>query len=347
MTRTFSNMILAGAVAALSVVGLADLAQAQTRTRVTVYSALEADQIGPLKAALEARHRDVEIQWVRDSTGVITARLLAERANPQADVVWGLALSSILFLNRDGQLFEPYAPAELSALKPVFRDSANPPVWTGMDAFLSFVAVNQPEAQKVGMTPITRWDDLLQPSLRGRIVMPNPASSGTGYLQVAAWLQSMGEERGWQFMDRLHENIGVYTHSGSAPHVQAARGERVVSIGLDMRAVREKTQGAPIDILLPQGGIGWEMEATALVRNRPNAAAARKVIDFSVSREAHEMYARAYAVVGRSDVSATPRNYPSSAEAQMLPVDFARMAADRDRVLAEWTRRYDGKSAPR
>ncbi len=336
------SALAAGALALLAAVP----ADAQTRTRVTVYTALETDQLAPLKTALEARHRDVEVAWVRDSTGVITARLLAERANPQADVVWGLALSSILLLDRDN-LLEPYAPADLAGLKPAFRDPANPPKWTGLDAFLSFVGVNVPELAKVQGRMPTSWDDLLQPSLRGRIVMPNPASSGTGYLQVYAWLQAMGEERGWQFMDRLHENIAVYTHSGSAPHVQAARGERTVSIGLDMRAVREKTQGAPLEVVVPTGGIGWEMEATALIRGRPNAAAARKVIDFSVSKEAHEIYGRTYAIVGRSDVNAAPVNYPANVEAQMLAVDFARMAAERERILAEWTRRYDGKSAPR
>jgi len=86
-------------------------------------------------------------------------------------------------------------------------------------------------------------------------------------------------------MDKLHENMGVYTHSGSAPHVQAARGERTVSIGLDMRAVREKNNGAPLEIVVPTGGVGWDMEATALVKGRPNAAAARKVVDFTVSKE--------------------------------------------------------------
>ena len=74
---------------------------------------------------------------------------------------------------------------------------------------------------------------------------------------VAGWLQMMGEEaEGWAFMDALHRNIAVYTHSGSAPCVQAARGERVVGISFDMRGAREKTNGAPIDVILPAEGSG-------------------------------------------------------------------------------------------
>ncbi len=78
--------------------------------------------------------------------------------------------------------------------------------------------------------------------------MPHPASSGTGYLTVAAWMQMMGEKEAWEFMDELHENIAVYTHSGSAPCVQAAKGERMAGIAFDMRGAAEKTKGAPIEI---------------------------------------------------------------------------------------------------
>ena len=92
--------------------------------------------------------------------------------------------------------------------------------------------------------------------------MPNPASSGTGYLTVAGWLTIMGEEAGWKFMDALHQNVAQYLHSGSAPCVQAAKGERLMGIGFDMRGATEKTKGAPIDLIVPKEGLGWEMEVT-------------------------------------------------------------------------------------
>lgn len=84
------------ALIALALAGvLPAAAQAQQRTRLTVYTALENEQLQPFKQAAEAALRDVEIAWVRDSTGVITARLIAERANPRADVVWGLSVFSL------------------------------------------------------------------------------------------------------------------------------------------------------------------------------------------------------------------------------------------------------------
>jgi iron(III) transport system substrate-binding protein len=340
------SLLASAAVALALVAGAATTADAQQRTRVTAYTALENDQLGPYKQAIEAAVPDVEIVWVRDSTGVITARLLAEKDNPRADVILALAATSLLLFEKQGML-ETYKPAGADALKPAFRDTAGDYTWTGMDAFLAVVCLNTPEAQKINAPKVTSWQDLLNPAFRGRIVMPHPASSGTGYLQVAAWLQIMGEQAGWAYMDRLHENIAVYTHSGSAPCVQAARGERVLGIGFDMRGAREKTQGAPIEIILPSEGAGWDMEATAIVKGTRNLAAARKVADWVATRGANELYGRYYALVAHPDVKSAPPNYPGNAEQVMAKNDFTWMAENRERILAEWTKRYEGKAAPR
>src|SRR5215475_8544609 len=103
---------------------------------LVVYTALEDDQLAAYKSAFEAKNPDITIKWVRDSTGPITARLLAEKSNRQADVVWGLAATSLLILDKEGML-QGYAPAAIASLKPTFRDSASPPKWIGMDAWAS------------------------------------------------------------------------------------------------------------------------------------------------------------------------------------------------------------------
>ena len=214
--------------------GIASPALAQ-KTKVTIYTSLENDQLGPFKQAIETAVPEAEVVWVRDSTGVITARFLAEKDNPRADMVMGHAATALLLFEKMG-LLETYKPAGVDALKPVFRDSAGDYTWTGMDAYLGVICYNTAEAGKLsGLKAPTKWKDLLDPAYKGKLVMPHPASSGTGYLMVGAWLQMWGEAEAWKFMDALHENIAVYTHSGSAPCVQAARGERVAGIALDMR----------------------------------------------------------------------------------------------------------------
>jgi iron(III) transport system substrate-binding protein len=325
--------------------GLAAPAEAQ-RTKLTIYTALENDQLGPFKQAIEAAVPEAEVVWVRDSTGVITARFLAEKDNPRADIVLGLAVTSLIAFERQG-LLETYQPAGTDKLKAAFRDDKAPYTWTGMDAFLSVVCFNTAEAGKGKVAAPTSWQDLTKPEFKGKLVMPHPASSGTGYLTIAAWLQIMGEEKGWKFMDGLHENIAVYTHSGSAPCVQAAKGERLAGIGFDMRGAREKTQGVPIDIILPKEGAGWDMEATGIVKGTKNLAVAKKVADWGATKQANELYSKYYAIVAEPSVKNTPPNYPATAEQAMVKNDFAWMAENRDRILAEWSKRYESKAAPK
>ena len=330
--------------AALAVSALMAVPALAQKTKITVYTAAENDQIGPYKQAFEAAHNDVEIAWVRDSTGVIAARLLAEKDNPRADVIWGLGASSVALFDSMGML-QPYSPKDVDKIKPVFRSDKKPPTWTGMDAWLAVMCYNTIEGPKKNMPKPTSWADLTNPVYKDAIVMPNPASSGTGYQAVYAWLQLMGEKAGWEYMDKLHQNVAVYTHSGSAPCVQAGKGERVIGIGFDMRGAKEKTGGAPIDIILAKEGAPWDMEATAIIKGTKNLAAAQKVADFAVSKGAYEMYGKFYAIVGYPGMSPAPQNYPPSADEAMVKIDLAKMGAERARILAEWTKRYDGKSA--
>ena len=332
-------------LAAIATVGFGLPAMAQ-KTKLTVYTALENDQLDPFKKAFEADNKDIEIAWVRDSTGVVTAKLIAEKDNPRADIIWGLAASNVGAMAAMGML-EPYTPKGAEALKPSFRSGKTPDPWVGMDAYLSVVCFNTAEAEKGKKPKPVSWVDLTKPDYKDSIVMPNPASSGTGYLTIAAWLQAMGEEAGWKFMDALHQNVAQYVHSGSAPCVQAAKGERLIGIGLDTRGASEKTKGAPLELILPKEGLGSEIEVTAIVKGTKNLDAAKKLADWASSKDAMKLYGKNFAITAQPGVAEPLANVPRDYEARLVKMDFKTAADNRERVLAEWTKRYDAKSEPK
>nr|WP_231401583.1 putative 2-aminoethylphosphonate ABC transporter substrate-binding protein [Cupriavidus sp. WS] len=347
-SRLASRLLLAASVlAAAAGAAHAPAALAQARTTLTVYTTLEKEQLAPYKAAFEKAHPEIQIAWLRDSPGIILARLIAEKDAPKADLLWGVPSMHILALNKLG-LIQPYEPKGYAQLKPRFRDTANkPPVYTGNEAWMTMICFNTVEAKKRNLPAPVTWSDLAKPIYRGQITMPNPVSSQTGYLGVNHWVQSMGEDAAWKYMDGLHANIALYTHSGSKPCKLAATGEYVIGISTDITAPQLKSKGAPIDIIVPADKLGWDIESTAIMKGTPRLAAAKVVADWMTTREANEQFNKFMAVVSHPDVRQVPPNYPPNAEAMMADDNVARAVENQTRLTNEWTRRYDGKSEPK
>jgi iron(III) transport system substrate-binding protein len=324
-------------------VGLGSCAQ---RPRLVVYTAAEADQIPAYRDSFEKAHPDIDLVWVRDSTGVVTAKLLAEKKAPQADVVFALAATSMIQLDREG-LLQPYAAKGVERLEPRFRDGQTPPHWTGEALWSVAVCVNTVEAKKRNLPMPTSWEDLTKPVYRGMISMPSPASSGTGLLAVGAWLQMFGEDKGWDYMSRLDQNVATYVHSGSKPCKDAARGEIPIGISIDFRAAQAKTQGLPIEVVIPSEGVGWDVEATGLVRGAHHPEAAKAFIDWAMTPEAMRLYAKNLALVADPAVSSPPPGLPADYAKHLAPVDLRWTAANRDRIIDTWSRRFGSKSEPK
>jgi iron(III) transport system substrate-binding protein len=317
------------------------------KTQLLVYTALETDQIKAYQDGFNKVYPDIELKWVRDSTGVITAKLLAEKANPQADVVMGVAASSLALLDKQGML-QPYAPINLDAIMSQYRDKRKVPAWWGMDVWGATICFNTVEAQKKNIPKPETWKDLTKPVYKGQIVMPNPASSGTGYFDVTAWLSLWGDDGGkgggWKYMDGLHENVAQYTHSGSKPCNMAASGEYVVGISFEYRANTNKAKGAPIDLIFPKEGLGWDLEAFGIMKDTKHLDAAKKLADWASSKDAMLLYGKNFAITAQPGVAAPLANVPKDYEARLVKMDFGWAADNRERILTEWTKRYDGKS---
>lgn len=348
MKQSFGKFLHLSAVtfSALALLG-AGIASAQTKTALLVYTAVETDAMKLYKDGFEKANPNIEIRWVRDSTGVITAKLLAEKSNPQADVVLGVAASSLALLSQESMLM-PYEPKGFKELHPLFSDSHQPPSWVGMDVWGATICFNTVEAKKMNLPKPESWKDLTKPIYKGKITMPHPASSGTGYLDVTAWLQIWGETQGWKYMDALHENIAQYTHSGSKPCKQAGAGEFPIGISFEFRAHQVQRSGAPIDLIFPKEGLGWDIEASAIMKNTKNIEAAKKLVDWMASKEANQVSANWWAIVAYPGIAQKMAGIPDNYQNLLVkPNDFDWAAKNRERILTEWSKRFNGKAEPK
>jgi iron(III) transport system substrate-binding protein len=87
-------------------------------------------------------------------------------------------------------------------------------------------------------------------------------------------MKILGEDAAWKYMDALHENIAQYVHSGSKPCRMAAAGEAMVGIAYPAPGVKAINDGAPLSIVIPEEGVGSEVEGVAILagaRMRPRS----------------------------------------------------------------------------
>lgn len=308
-----------------------------------VYTALEDDEIPRYLELFKKSHPEINIKIVRDSTGIITAKILAEKDNPRADVVWGTAATSLMLFDQAG-IVEPYAPKDLRRVTTKMRDSNKTPHWVGIKAWMTGFCVNKVEVEYLKLPVPRNFDDLLHSVYKGHLVMPNPASSGTGFLTVSAILQMKGEKEGWVYLDKLHKNIARYTHSGSKPCKIAGSGELPIGISFAYRGFMQKKKGEPVQTVFPQEGSGWDVEANCLIKKPVIKVAAKSFLDWAISQKVMKEYAQVYPVTAYPTGVKIPAGFPKDPAAQLINNDFKWAASNRKRILAIWSSRYDGKS---
>lgn len=311
---------------------------------ITVYTALEDELVTEYLSDFKNKYPDINVNVVRESTGIITAKLLAEKNNPQADLVWGTAASSMMVLD-DQEMLEAYSPNGVERILEKFKSDKDVPTWVGIDAWETAIIVNTEEAKKLNLPQIKSYQDLLKPEFKGHIVMSNPNSSGTGFLTVSAILQINGKdsEKGWNYLTELDKNVAMYVHSGSKPAKMASSGECAVGISFGYAGISQKQKGAPVEVVFPEEGSGWDLEANALIKKNTINPAAKTFLDWAICDDAMNLYKQNYPIITTGG-DGTYNGYEGDPIKQLIDNDFSWSASTRDTILNTWMEKFDSKS---
>ena len=305
--------------------------------KLVIYTAYEENE---LKTFWEQFKKDLpdlaaKASYIRGSTGPTAARLEAEKANPQADVMWGVFNDYMVSSARKG-LLEPYVAKESQAIAARFKAPDN--MWQGTTLVTVAFAVNQKKIAELKLPPPKTWTDLIDPKYKGHIVMSNPSTSGTAYLLLASHVSRLGEDKAFQYYDALDKNLSQVTKSGGAPGRMAASGETPIGIALAYEVEVAKKQGAPIDVIFPSDGVPWTFEANGLVKGAKNPGNARRFLDWAVSKSAMGAYAEwRGTAISRTDVAVSG---PKVTEMNLINIDFVKAAEDKDRLVKKWLEKY-------
>jgi iron(III) transport system substrate-binding protein len=305
--------------------------------KLVIYTAYEENE---LKDFWEQFKKDLpdlaaKASYIRGSTGPIMARVEAERANPQADVVWGVFNDYLTGAAKKG-LLEPYAAKDSNVLPARFKHPEN--AWQGVTLLTVAFAVNQKKMAELKLTPPKSWADLLDPKYKGHIVMSNPSTSGTAYLLLASHVTRLGEDKAFAYYEALDKNLSQVTKSGGAPGRMAASGETPIGIALAYEVEVAKKQGAPIDVIFPSDGVAWTFEGDALVKGAKNPQNARRFLDWAISKSAMTAYAGWRGTgITRPDVAVSG---PKITEMNLINLDFVKAAEDKDRLVKKWLEKF-------
>src|SRR5712692_5253239 len=124
--------------------------------KLVVYTAFEENE---LKTFWEQFKKDLpdlaaKASYIRASTGPIMARVEAEKANPQADVIWGVFNDYLTGAAKKG-LLDPYAARDSNLIAARFRHPDN--AWQGVTLLTVAFATNQKKMAELKLPPLRSW----------------------------------------------------------------------------------------------------------------------------------------------------------------------------------------------
>ena len=224
----------------------------------------------------------VKVELLSMSSGEVLSKLRAEGGTPSADLWFGGGIDAFMSAKDDGLLEQVNFDAAAD-LSPEYKDEEG--YWYSKGITIVGFLVNEALTADLGIETPASWTDLLDESYQGEIVMSNPAVSGTNYAVVNALLQTMGEEEGWNYFEKLNNNIAYYGKRGSDPLNKVTSDEFAIGISYIDRGVEATIEGSDIAIVYPEDGIPWVPEGVAVFKNAENVDAAKYFVEWLFSSD--------------------------------------------------------------
>ncbi len=276
----------------------------------------------------------IQVQYLRASTGELVNRLIAEKDNPQADVLFGGATSYHL-LARDAGALESYVSPEAAGY-PEYALSSDG-TYTGFCVLTLGIGYNTKRfAEKFpGVEVPLTWDDMLNEKFKGEIVLTNPQASSTAYLFVQNQLQRLGMEKGWNYLSTLAPLVGQFPDSGSAPAKLLGTGEYSLGVSYLHMMAKYKDQGFDVGYVAPPRSVG-DVDCIAITKNSPHMDEAKKFVDFILSAEAQEVLSGLNYTIPANPKAKLKEGSITLDKIDLIDYDSKAAADQKKEVLSRW-----------
>lgn len=302
--------------------GLAGAAAADVSGKLVLYTSQPNADAQQTVDAFTAKYPDVEVEWFRDGTTKVMAKLRAEfeAGQPQPDVLLIADSVTMEGLEAEGRLMA-YPEADTAAYPAGTMDPEGH--WFSTKLITTGIVYNT----NAPMVP-TSYLDLLKPEAKGQIAMPSPLTSGAATIHMAALTSNPA--LGWDLYEGLADQ-GANPQGGNGGVYKAvAGGEKLYGFVVDFLPIREQVKGAPVAFVFPEEGVSAVTEPAAILSTAKNVDAAKAFIDFVISTEGQELAATMGYLPAHPGV-AGPEGFPAGDQIKLIDFDpAAALANDMD-----------------
>src|SRR5882672_8953311 len=330
---------LARAFTALPLFVIASLAAlpAAAADTLNAYSIWPENWARPMFEEFE-KATGIKVNFVRFSSGEALARVIAEKGNPQVDVLFGGPVETFAAGINEG-VFEAYRSPSFDKLPPRFKQAEG--LWTAIaDDPLVFMTNNKFLKENNLKAP-SSWNDLLAPPYRNMLQMADARTSGTAVTRIFSVLEVNGrdETKAFDYMKKLRPNVQLYTKSGGGGTLPVGLGQAGGGIFFIVDALDTKAKGYDVAISFPKEGIGTAAEGIALIKGAKNPALGKKLIDWATSPAMQGQFAKYKInfVPAHPDVPLEPGLAAVLKDVKLFPIDADYAGANRKRIVERWS----------
>lgn len=307
----------------------------QVKGKLVVYSALDQTTIDAMVAAFKKQYPGVDVNVLGvAAAGEQSVRIRAEKDAPKADIFIGGSTEFHEPLANDGLLLAYKSPVA-SQIEAKYSDAEGR--FYGWYLGVLGIVINTDRFKDAKVAEPKTWDDLLDPAWKGKLAMPNPTTTGGGYIFFADQIFRAGrdEARALDFMKKLDANVGQYTQKSPDAINVVAQGEFVAAVNWVHDILVQKKKGFPLKIVIPPD-TAYEIGGVSIVKGGGNPEAAKAFIDWALGPEAGKINSdNSNRISVRADV-APPEGAVKITDVKLVNYDRDWATKEKDRLLKAW-----------
>ena len=214
------------------------------------------------------------------STGSHAAKIKAEGTQTEADIILNLETG---YLEGLQDTLADLSSFDISEFLPeLVPASVRFLPW---DKSSGAIVIDRAKLESLNLPVPASYQDLLKPAYKGLISMPNPKSSGTGYMFLISLINAMGEASAFSYFDSLAQNILQFTTSGSGPVNALIQGEAAIGLGMTLTAVNAiNTRGVSFDLIYFDEGAPNITTGFGIIKGKETRPVVKEVFEYIMTK---------------------------------------------------------------